>query len=364
MTLSVDNVLVVLSKVVEPEKKKDLVTLEMIKDLQVEANKISFVLVLPTPNCPFKEGLRRACIKAIKEHFGDQTESEIVFQSPSPKVEVGVKNDLVPEVQHVIAVASGKGGVGKSTVATNLALSLAQKGAKVGLVDADIYGPSVPLMFDAADNELTSEEENGKVRVLPLQKYGISIMSIGFFVDASRALIWRGPMASGALKQLFTDVKWGALDYLIIDLPPGTGDIHLSIVQTLNLSGVVVVSTPQEVALADAKKAVSMFDNPKVGVKILGMVENMAWFTPAELPQNRYFIFGEGGCRKLAEEMKIPFLGEIPLVQGVCESGDSGHPVVLNNENPASKYFRSIADNLITEIETLKRNKKRELINN
>ncbi len=364
MTLSIDNVLVALSKVIEPEKKKDLVTLEMIKELQVEANKVSFTLVLPSPNCPYKEGLRRACIKAIKEHFGDQTESEIVFQSPSRKVEVGVKNDLLPDVQHVIAVASGKGGVGKSTVASNLALSLAAKGASVGLVDADIYGPSIPLMFDAADKELTSVEENGKVTVLPLKQYGISIMSIGFFVDASRALIWRGPMASGALKQLFTDVKWGALDYLIIDLPPGTGDIHLSIVQTLKLSGIVVVSTPQEVALADARKAVSMFDNPKVGVKILGMIENMAWFTPAELPENRYYIFGQGGCRKLAEEMDVPFLGEIPLIQGVRESGDKGHPAVLNSNNPAGKFFEGIAENLIHEIEWIKKDKKKALLNN
>jgi ATP-binding protein involved in chromosome partitioning len=353
MTLSIDNVLNALSLVIEPDLKKDLVSLGMIKDLSLNGNNIAFTIVLTTPACPFKESMKRACTKAIKENIEDVGEITISLESKVTTARKPKTEELLPEVKNIIAIASGKGGVGKSTVSANLALALAATGAKVGLLDADIYGPSVPMMFDAMDTPLESVEVEGKTKVLPLQKYGISIMSIGFFVDASRALIWRGPMASGALKQLFTDVVWGELDYLLIDLPPGTGDIHLSIVQMLKLRGAVVVSTPQQVALADARKAVAMFENDKVGVKILGMIENMAWFTPAELPQNRYYLFGHGGCRQLAQEMNIPFLGEIPLVQSVCQSGDAGKPAVLNHENIARPYFEEIAGKLASEISIL-----------
>ncbi|MFW5687626.1 MAG: Mrp/NBP35 family ATP-binding protein [Bacteroidota bacterium] len=352
MSLSVDNVLVALSKVIDPDLKKDLVTLGMIQDLSIEQGKISFTIVITTPACPFKESLKKACIKAIRDHVDQHAPIEIGFESRT----LGKKKDeesLLPGVKNIIAVASGKGGVGKSTVSANLALSLAAAGAKVGLLDADVYGPSVPIMFGAVDNQLTSVEENEKVKVLPMQKYGISIMSIGFFVDASKALIWRGPMASSALKQLFTDVKWGDLDYLIVDLPPGTGDIHLSLMQTLQLTGVVVVSTPQDVALADARKAVSMFENPKLNVKVLGMIENMAWFTPAELPENRYYIFGKGGCRKLAEETGVPFLGEIPLVQSVCEAGDKGKPVFLTDDPIVKPCLEAITGRLAQEVSML-----------
>ncbi len=349
MTLSVENVLDALSKVIEPDLKKDLVTLGMIKDLEVEGKKVSFKIVLTTPACPFKDSMRKACIRSIHENVDKEAEVEISFESKvtSKRVE---NEPLLPGVKNIVAIASGKGGVGKSTVAANLSVSLASTGARVGLLDADIYGPSMPLMFDVVDKELKAIEVNGKTKVLPLEKYGVFLMSIGFFVDASKALIWRGPMASSALKQLFTDVEWGELDYLIIDLPPGTGDIHLSLVQTLKLAGVVIVSTPQQVALADAKKAVSMFENNNIKVKVLGMIENMSWFTPAELPENKYFIYGKDGCKNLAKEMNVPFLGQIPLVQSVCESGDSGKPAVLDEDNPAVRYFVKAAEMLAREI--------------
>ena len=349
MTLSVENVLDALSKVIEPDLKKDLVTLGMIKDLEVEGKKVSFKIVLTTPACPFKDSMRKACIRSIHENVDKEAEVEISFESKvtSKRVE---NEPLLPGVKNIVAIASGKGGVGKSTVAANLSVSLASTGARVGLLDADIYGPSMPLMFDVVDKELKAIEVNGKTKVLPLEKYGVFLMSIGFFVDASKALIWRGPMASSALKQLFTDVEWGELDYLIIDLPPGTGDIHLSLVQTLKLAGVVIVSTPQQVALADAKKAVSMFENNNIKVKVLGMIENMSWFTPAELPENKYFIYGKDGCKNLAKEMNVPFLGQIPLVQSVCESGDSGKPAVLDEDNPAVPYFVKAAEMLAREI--------------
>ncbi len=349
MALSVENVLDALSKVIEPDLKKDLVTLGMIKDLEVEGKKVSFKIVLTTPACPFKDSMRKACIRSIHENVDKEAEVEISFESKvtSKRVE---NEPLLPGVKNIVAIASGKGGVGKSTVAANLSVSLASTGARVGLLDADIYGPSMPLMFDVVDKELKAIEVNGKTKVLPLEKYGVFLMSIGFFVDASKALIWRGPMASSALKQLFTDVEWGELDYLIIDLPPGTGDIHLSLVQTLKLAGVVIVSTPQQVALADAKKAVSMFENNNIKVKVLGMIENMSWFTPAELPENKYFIYGKDGCKNLAKEMNVPFLGQIPLVQSVCESGDSGKPAVLDEDNPAVPYFVKAAEMLAREI--------------
>ena len=349
MALSVDNVLYALGKVIEPDLKKDLVSLGMIRDLQVEGKNVTFKIVLTTPACPFKESMRKACIRSIHENLDKEAVIDITFES-----KVTSKRDenepMLPGVKNIVAIASGKGGVGKSTVAANLAVSLARTGARVGLLDADIYGPSIPLMFDAVDKQLEAIEVNGKTKVLPLERYGIFIMSIGFFVDASKALIWRGPMASAALKQLFTDVQWGKLDYLLIDLPPGTGDIHLSLVQTLKLAGAVIVSTPQEVALADARKAVSMFENNNIKVKVLGMIENMSWFTPAELPENKYFIFGKDGCKNLAKELNVPFLGQIPLVKGVSESGDSGKPAVLNKDNTAKPYFEDAAKMLAREI--------------
>ncbi|HPE86339.1 MAG: ATP-binding protein [Bacteroidia bacterium] len=257
---------------------------------------------------------------------------------------------LLPEVKNIIAVASGKGGVGKSTVAANLAISLAKTGASVGLIDADIYGPSVPLMFDLVNVKPHIKDENGKQVIVPIEKYGIKVLSIGFFVDPDQALLWRGPMASGALTQLFRDAEWGALDYVVIDLPPGTGDIHLTLVQSLAVTGVVIVSTPQEVALADARKAFGMFKSKAIKVPILGLVENMAWFTPEELPENKYFIFGKEGGKKLAEESHVALLGQIPLVQGICDSGDVGKPIALETDHPVAKAFDELTENLLTQL--------------
>ncbi len=265
--------------------------------------------------------------------------------NPAPQAE-----KFLPDVKNIIAVASGKGGVGKSTVAANLAISLAKTGASVGLIDADIYGPSVPLMFDLVDVKPHIKEENGKQIIMPIEKYGIKVLSIGFFVDPDQALLWRGPMASGALTQLFRDAEWGALDYVVIDLPPGTGDIHLTLVQSLAVTGVVIVSTPQQVALADARKAFGMFKAKAIKVPILGLVENMAWFTPAELPENKYYIFGKEGGKKLAEEAHVALLGQIPLVQGICDSGDKGKPITLEEDNPVTKAFDELSENMITQL--------------
>lgn len=260
-------------------------------------------------------------------------------------------NDILPEVKNIIAVSSGKGGVGKSTVSVNLAISLAQKGYKVGLVDADIYGPSIPIMFNSTNEQPEVFQEGDKTIILPIEKYGVKIISIGFFVEQDQALIWRGPKAAGALTQLFTDVTWGELDFMVIDMPPGTGDIQLSLVQTLPITGAVIVSTPQKVALADARKGVSMYKSNGIKVPILGLIENMAYFTPAELPENKYYLFGKEGCKNLSTEMTIPFLGEIPLIQSICEGSDIGVPVVLEENSTAKDAFSNITDNFIKQVE-------------
>jgi ATP-binding protein involved in chromosome partitioning len=349
MPLTSENVINALRLVIDPDLKQDLVSLGMIQNLTINDNKISFSVILTTPACPMKDSIKNACIKSIHDHVDAHAEVEIKMEARVTGKTVN-QEPMLPGVKNIIAIASGKGGVGKSTLAANIAVALAQSGARVGLVDADIYGPSVPIMFDAVDKELTSIEVGDKTKVLPLKMHGISLISIGFFVDASKALIWRGPMASGALKQLFTDVEWGELDYMLIDLPPGTGDIHLSLVQSVKLCGAVIVSTPQDVALADAKKAISMFENNNIKVKVLGLVENMAWFTPAELPQNKYYIFGKEGCKDLAQSMQVPFLGQVPLIQKVCQSGDLGRPAVLDDDNPAKPYFVNIAQLLAAEV--------------
>lgn len=349
MKIATEQVLNALGQVIEPDLKKDLVSLGMIRDLEIEGNQVRFSVVLTTPACPLKESIKNACIRAIHELVS--TEAEVTVNLTA-NVTSTRKNDepLLKGVKNIVAVASGKGGVGKSTIAANLAITLARSGAKTALVDADIYGPSIPLMFEAVNEQLSAVEIDGQTKVFPLKKYGVSLLSIGFFVDASRALIWRGPMASGALKQLFTDAHWGELDYMIVDLPPGTGDIHLSLVQTVPLTGAVIVTTPQEVALADARKAVSMFSNENIHVPVLGVVENMAWFTPSELPENKYFIFGKEGGKRMAEAMSLPLLGQIPLIQSVREAGDSGKPEVLNTESLSKPYFDSLAEKLAQQI--------------
>ncbi len=355
MSYNKEQVLSALKTVIHPDKKRDIVALGLVSNIVIEGKKVSFTLTFDKPNDPFVNSIRKACVHAIQENLGEDVDikgniSVKVQQHPPPK-----EDNLLPGVKNVIAIASGKGGVGKSTVAVNTAIAMAKKGAKVGLVDADIYGPSIPLMFGLENEKPSGQEINGKTKVIPFEKYGIKLLSIGFFVDPSQALIWRGPMASNALKQLFTEAEWGDLDYMIIDLPPGTGDIHLTLVQSLQVSGVAIVSTPQNVALADARKAVNMFSQKDINVPVLGLIENMSWFTPAELPNNKYFIFGEKGGEKLAEEMRIPLLGQIPIVQSIRESGDMGKPIVLNDNDQASEAFKECAGNIIDQVQ--KRNK-------
>ncbi|WP_439484000.1 Mrp/NBP35 family ATP-binding protein [Cyclobacterium plantarum] len=348
MDISKEKILKALATVEDPDLKKDLVTLGMIQDLQIgEDQTIKFKVVLTTPACPLKELIRMNCEEALKKAFGPDVQMEITMTSNVTTI----RNDspLLPKVKNIIAVASGKGGVGKSTCASNLAVSLARSGAKVGLIDADIFGPSVPTMFNVEGEQPAVKQENGKNIIQPIEQYGVKLMSIGFLTPAESAVVWRGPMASSALKQFIGDVEWGELDYLLIDLPPGTSDIHLTMVQTLPVTGAVIVTTPQKVALADATKALTMFKQAQINVPVLGVVENMAYFTPAELPDNKYYIFGQGGGRKLSEKYKTPFLGEIPLVQGIRESGDSGYPAVLK-EGVIAEAFALFAENVARQV--------------
>ena len=343
-------VLDALRNVEEPDLKKDLVTLNMIRDVHIDGNKVSFSVVLTTPACPLKALIERACINAIKYYASESAEVTVNMTADVTSRRTISANPLLPGVKNIIAVASGKGGVGKSTVAVNLAVALAQTGAKVGLIDADIYGPSLPIMFGVEGERLFVNEKDGRQYMIPVEKYGVKMLSIGFLVDPDQAIVWRGPMASKALKQLFSDAEWGELDYLFIDLPPGTGDIHLTLVSAVPVTGAVIVSTPQKVALADARKGVAMFKMESINVPVLGLVENMAWFTPAELPENRYYIFGKGGCSKLARELNVPLIGEIPLVQSICEGGDQGNPIVMDTNEPAAIAFMTAAGNLAQQV--------------
>ena len=343
-----------LGHVNDPDLGRSLTELGMIENIKVDGMKVSFDLVLTTPACPMKKKMSDDCINAIHELVDRNAEVEINLTSrpqPDPKEEF---KEVFKNIHHIIAVASGKGGVGKSTVAANLAVSLAKTGAKVALVDADIYGPSIPFMFGISEEEVYGHKVGDKTYMLPVERYGIKLMSVGFFVDATKALAWRGPMASGALKQILTETWWDEVDYMIVDMPPGTGDIQLTLAQTIPVSGAIIVSTPQQVALADVVRGVELFRNEAVNIPVLGFVENMAWFTPAELPNNKYYIFGNGGCRRLAEKMDIPLLGEIPLVQSIAESGDSGRPAALfdpaNTHDPVREAFDALAQNTIREI--------------
>lgn len=335
MIITKEQVLQALGNVEEPDLKKDLVTLNMIQDIHIDGNNVSFSVILTTPACPLKAMIENACRNAISYFVSKEA---VVNINMTSRV-TSQKNTGVPGVKNIIAVASGKGGVGKSTVAANLALGLAKAGAKVGLIDADIYGPSVPIMFGLEGARPQASEVNGKTRIEPIEKYGIKLLSIGFFTDPNQPVPWRGPMVSTAVKQLFNDADWGELDYLVIDLPPGTGDIHITVTQTFPVTGAVIVTTPQNVALADAKKGIGMFLMPAINVPILGVVENMSYFTPAELPENKYYIFGKGGGQKLAAQLDVPFLGEIPLVKGISDSGDAGKPTILEEDGPMTQAF-------------------------
>lgn len=342
-------VMAALSNVQEPDLGKDLVTLNMVQDVAIEGKNVSFTVVLTTPACPLKEMIEKACVNAI--HILVDKEA-IVKVNLTANVNSNRKDSktVLPGVKNIIMVASGKGGVGKSTVAVNLALGLAQEGARVGLLDADIYGPSVPIMLGLRDERPKMMNIEGKGMIVPLERYGIKAMSIGMLIDEKQAVIWRGPMASSALKQFISDVYWEELDYLIIDLPPGTGDVHLTLVQAVPVTGAVIVSTPQAVAAADAKKAIMMFRQPQINIPILGIVENMAYFTPAELPENKYYIFGKGGARQMAEQFELPFLGEIPIVQSIREGGDKGIPAVIDDEPVSRKAFTELAQHVAQNI--------------
>jgi len=346
MELTEENLLKALSQVQDPDLKKDLVTLGMIQNIHIGGDKAAFDVVLTTPACPMKELIKKDCEKAIEKNIG---EVKLTINMTSHVTTQRDEGPVLPGVKNIIAVSSGKGGVGKSTIASNLAVALAKTGAEVGLIDADIFGPSIPTMFNCEFEQPTIVEEDGKNKIVPLQQYGVKLLSIGFLTNSEDAVVWRGPMASSALKQFISDAKWGNLDYLIIDLPPGTSDIHLTLVQSVPVTGALIVTTPQKVALADAQKGLSMFKQKQINVPILGLVENMSWFTPEELPDNKYFIFGKDGGRNLAEKNGVELLGEIPIVQSIREGGDSGFPIVMK-EGEVSKAFIKLAEKVAQQV--------------
>jgi ATP-binding protein involved in chromosome partitioning len=340
MTFTKDAVLSALSRIIEPDLKKDIVALDLVRDIKISGNTVSVHVEVSNPAMHSRKRMEEAVTFNLKQALGQDV---AVMASVTPlSGERGTLRKVLPHVKHIVAIASGKGGVGKSTITANLAAGLAARGLKVGLVDADIYGPSMPLMFDVLHEKPATREKDGKHYIVPVESYGVKLLSIGFFAQTDQAIAWRGPMATKALEQLIKDADWGELDILLVDLPPGTGDIHLSLVQAVPLTGAIIVSTPQNVALIDARKGVGLFRLPSVNVPVLGIVENMAWFTPAELPENKYYIFGKGGARALAEELQVPFLAEVPLVQSIREAGDVGRPAVLQGNTPAALAFADL----------------------
>src|SRR5215510_3849507 len=356
-----EKVLEAIGNVQEPDLGKDIVTLNIIHDHMIENNYVSFTVVLTTPACPMKDHIKNACINAIKLLVNKEAVVKINFTSNTTTRRSDNKA-VLPGVKNIIAVVSGKGGVGKSTVAANLALAIAKGGAKVGLLDADIYGPSVPIMFGVRGERPLMIEVKGKGMIAPLDRYGIKLISIGLLVDEKSAVVWRGPMASSAIRQFITDVYWDELDYLIVDMPPGTGDIHLTLMQTVPVTGAVIVTTPQDVALADAKKGIAMFGQAQLNVPVIGLVENMSYFTPAELPDNKYYIFGKEGGKRLADEYDIPFLGQIPLVQSIREGGDIGVPAMMGDNTITKKAFLDFAGNAARSIAMLNANINKEKV--
>ena len=352
MTLYPKLIMDALAKVRYPGTGKDLVTMGMVEDnIRIDGNKVSFSLLFEKPNDPFIKSVVKAAETAILTYVGEEVDIKGNITVDAKQAARPEPDKLLPEVKNIIAVSSGKGGVGKSTVAANLAVALALQGHKVGLLDADIFGPSQPKMFNVEEARPYMVEVGGRELIEPAANYGVKLLSIGFFINKEDAVLWRGAMASNALKQLIGDANWGDLDYVLIDLPPGTSDIHLTMVQTLAITGAIVVSTPQEVALADARKGISMFTGEKINVPVLGLVENMSWFTPAELPENKYYLFGKEGGKRLAEELNIPLLGQIPIVQSICEGGDSGKPVALNPDSITGQAFQKLAENVVKQID-------------
>lgn len=344
-----EDILKALSNVQEPDLGKDLVTLNMVKDIIIDGNNVSFTVVLTTPACPLKDMIMNACINAVKLLVNKEAKVTVNFTSNTSSNRKDGKT-ILSGVKNIIAVVSGKGGVGKSTVSSNLALALAQGGAKVGLMDADIYGPSQHIMFGVRGERPLMREVDGKGLIVPIDKFGIKMMSIGLLIDEKQAVVWRGPMVSSAIRQFVSEVDWGELDYLVIDMPPGTGDIHLTIVQTVPVTGVIVVTTPQTVALADAKKGIAMFGQAQLKVPVIGLVENMSYFTPAELPGNKYYIFGKDGGKTLAEDFDIPLLGQIPIVESIREGGDIGVPAMVGDDAITKKAFMDFAANAVRGI--------------
>jgi ATP-binding protein involved in chromosome partitioning len=350
MEITVDQVREALRKVIEPDLKKDIITLDLVSDIKVEDNKISFEVKVFNPAMHAKKRMNEALEFALERAFGKDVDANVSLV-PLPKEKEPEVRAILSNVKHIIAVASGKGGVGKSTVTSNLAAGLAKMGYKVGLVDADIYGPSVPTMFDVVGARPQGIEKDGKTLIQPIESYGVKLLSIGFFSDPDQAVVWRGPMATKALNQMFKDADWGDLDFMIVDLPPGTGDVHLTMVQNVPLTGVIIVSTPQEVALADARKGINMFRMDSLKVPVLGIVENMAWFTPEELPDNKYYIFGQDGAKNLAEQMDVPLMAQLPLIQSIREAGDVGRPAVLQDDTISSRMFDEFVRKFVQRIE-------------
>ena len=347
--MTTEDILKALSNVQEPDLGSDLITLNMVKEVIINGNEVSFTVVLTTPACPMKEHIQNACINAVKLLVNKEALVTVNFTSNTSSNRTDPKT-ILSAVKNIIAVVSGKGGVGKSTVAANFALALAADGAKVGLLDADIYGPSQHIMFGIRGDRPMMKDNGGKGLIVPIEKFGIKVMSIGLLIDEKQAVVWRGPMVSSAIKQFVSEVDWGELDYLVIDMPPGTGDIHLTIVQTVPVTGVIVVTTPQIIALADAKKGIAMFGQAQLKVPVIGLVENMAYFTPKELPENKYYIFGKDGGKHLADEFDIPFLGQIPIVQSIREGGDVGVPAMLSDDVTGKKAFENFAANAVRGI--------------
>lgn len=352
MSLNKEKVLEALSFVIEPDLKKDIVTLQLISNLETSENKVTFDLQISNPALHNRKRMEEACEHQIKRFLGADVEVDATITAMGKAQERKPEHRTVlPGVKHIIAVASGKGGVGKSTVAANLAAGIASKGFKVGMVDADIYGPSVPAMFDVSNEKPETIVIDNKEYIKPVESHGVKLLSIGFFSTPDQAVVWRGPMATKALTQLFNDAYWGELDFMIVDLPPGTGDVHLTLVQQIPLTGAVVVSTPQEIALVDVRKALGMFSLPQINIPVLGLVENMAYFTPEELPENKYYIFGKSGAKDLAARMNIPYLAEVPIVQSIREAGDAGRPAVLQKETPQAKAFLTLVHKVISIVD-------------
>lgn len=350
MSITPDQILNALRNVEEPDLKKDLVTLNMVRDIKIDGKRVHFTVVLTTPACPLKDMIRNACITAIHHLISKDLEVDVHMTANVTTGAVTQAGGPLPGVKNMVAVASGKGGVGKSTIAANLAIALAQAGSKVGLLDADIYGPSVPIMFGLEDQQPDVQEVDGKNKMTPLVRHGIQVMSIGFLVGKDQSIVWRGPMASNAFKQLAGDTLWKDLDYLIVDLPPGTGDIHITLSQQFQLTGAIVVTTPQPVAVSDARKALGMFRSPAINVPVLGIVENMAYFTPPELPDRKYYLFGQGGGQAMAQEFDVPLLGQIPIVEAVRAGGDAGFPAALQPQTPVGQAFAALAAALAQQI--------------